>query len=92
MSTEQEALIRQSLINSVFQKYNEIRQLASNLPFDPQIVGLGKGLSYIDDGVLWIKEVIMSAPLQLGSRVPETQPEPVAENVTQDDCIGENVQ
>jgi len=84
MSQEQEVLIRQSLINSVFAKYLELRDVITKLPYDPQNIGLGKGLSYLDDGLLWIKEVVMSAPLILGTQAPKEE--------TQDDCVGENVQ
>lgn len=58
-------MVRTSLLNSVFVKYNELRNVVSTLPIDPQTHGILKGLSYLDDGLVWLKESILNAPIEL---------------------------
>lgn len=58
-------MIRTSLLNSVFAKYNELRTTISALPIDQQTIGILKGLSYLDDGIVWLKEVILNSDIQL---------------------------
>jgi len=71
MSQEQETLIRQSLLNTIFTKYNDLVKALKDMPFDPTTNGLLKSISFIDDGIVWAKEIIMTAPLVLGSQNKE---------------------
>jgi len=96
MTDEQTALIRQSLVNSVFAKYKELRGIITTLPYDQANPGLLRGAGYLDDAILWIKEVVMAAPLILQSQVITPPPAPASEpcndstaTATQDHCIEE---
>ena len=81
MSQEQNNLIRQSLLNSVFTLYTELTKTIKTLPFDPNTPGLLKVVSFIDDGIVWAKEVILNSPLVMKTEtvkpiesVPEVPP------------------
>jgi hypothetical protein len=78
MSQNQEKLIRESLSNSVFVKYTDLQNTLKSLPFDPMTPGLFKAISYIDDGIVWAKEVIFNSPLVLGEAKAEEVPTPLA--------------
>lgn len=67
MTQDQENLIRHSLWNSVHVEYNNLIQTIKNLPYDKNNHALLKSLNYIDDGIIWIKEVIFTASLILGN-------------------------
>jgi len=69
MTPEQSALVRQSLLNTVFEAYANLGKILKTLPFDPNTTGLHRALLYIDDGIVWAKEVILNAPLV--EKIPE---------------------
>jgi hypothetical protein len=75
MSNQQEQMIRNSLWNSVFADYSKLIQTIKTLPYDQNIPGFQKSLSFIDDGIVWAKEVIMSSPVLLKSQEQQPQPE-----------------
>jgi len=83
--TEEEAqqvtMMRQSLLTSVFQQYNQLTKMIRSLPIPAEIPGIFKGLSYLEDGMLWIKEVLIACPIQIPA-APEKKDEaaPSSEN------------
>ena len=64
-------LIRQTFINEAFQHYMTLVTYLKSLPIPQQIFGFQKSLSYIDDGMLWVKEVLNACPIILPSSAPE---------------------
>jgi hypothetical protein len=67
--------IRQSLINTLMGHYTNLTSFIKNLPIHQQLPGLLKGLSYIDDGLLWAKEVLLAAPLIFPEKKEENTPD-----------------
>lgn len=62
---QQVALIRNSLINSAFAKYHELIALLKSLPIHQQVPGMQRAYMDIDSGMLWIKEILSTAPIIL---------------------------
>ena|SRR6476646_8852085 len=58
-------MVRQSLLASLFQQYNTLTQMIRTLPIPAEIPGIFKGLSYLEDGMLWIKEVLLVCPIEI---------------------------
>lgn len=56
-------LVRNSLLNTVFEPFLLLRNTIAKLPVDQNTMGVQKSLSYLDDGIIWIKEVILNSPL-----------------------------
>lgn len=79
---QQVAMIRQSLLNSLFQQYDTLTKMIRSLPIPTEMPGIFKGLSYLEDGMLWIKEVLIACPLQLTASEKKDEELPLEENET----------
>jgi hypothetical protein len=77
-------LVRSSLLNAVFAKFNELRNTVATLPIDPSTHGILKGLSYLDDGILWLKEAILNAPIELKKTEEVVAETPVLDVIKED--------
>ena len=71
IADQQTQMIRQSLINSISQKYTELYHMIATLPVSIDTVQIQKGLSYLDDGMIWIEKAINILPLELNNDLPE---------------------
>ena len=95
-TSPQMQMIRQSLLNSVFQKFNELRGAIAALPINQQNIGIGKSLSFFDDGIVWAKEVILNAPIELKKTEEPVAEIPLSSEASEstavlDDCVEEVV-
>lgn len=80
-------VIRQSLLNSAFQHFNQLIGFLKSLPIPQQIIGIQKGYSYFDDGMVWIKEVLNNCPIVLPQpKNNETELKIVEENNSENTC------
>ena len=77
----QETLVRESLLNSVFKQYQLLREMITALPIDQAAVPVIKGLSYMEDGAVWIKEAILHGALHLVQPENEVPPPPSEEEL-----------
>lgn len=90
MTPEQMNTIRQSLLNTVFADYNKLIATLKSMPINKESPLLFKSLSYIDDGILWAKEMILTMEILLGETPPEADTEVVEEPapvITEDQAI-----
>jgi hypothetical protein len=71
---EQVNLNRQSLLNEVFQHYHPLVQLIKKLPL-AENKNIDHAVRSIDSGMLWIKEMLLVAPLTLKQLVKEEEKE-----------------
>ena len=91
MSDQQESLIRNSLWNTVFADYNKLIHTIKTLPYDLTNPNIHKACSYIDDGVVWAKEVVMNSPLILNNAPAPAETEPTEECVATQDVMCEAI-
>src|SRR6476661_2348802 len=73
-------MVRQSLLASLFQQYNTLTQMIRTLPIPAEIPGIFKGLSYLEDGMLWIKEVLIACPIEFAASEKKDVETPVVES------------
>lgn len=65
LQQEQVNMIRSSLLQHVFEKYHVLIGALQKLPIPQQIPGMQHAYLQIDGAMLWVKEVINTAPLML---------------------------
>lgn len=82
---QQMQMLRASLLNTVFNKYHELITMIRTLPLAPTN-GLTQGMISIDTGMLWIKEMINIAQINLPSApiATSTPDEPKSEETLAD--------
>lgn len=79
LKAQQLKAIRDSLINTSFQHYNQLIAFLKSLPIPQQQPGMHQAYIMIDSGILWIKEMLTVSPLILGSPTPPAPEEVSAE-------------
>lgn len=71
---QQVLMIRNALLEKAFKYYHQLIEFLKNLPLDQK--NLQHGFFHLDDGMLWMKQMMESMPINLGSDVaPPVQPE-----------------
>jgi len=58
-------VIRQSLINNIFQQYHEFLKFLKALPIHHQLPAVQHAFIELDTGMLWLKEVLSVSPIIL---------------------------
>lgn len=66
--------IRAKLIKNIFEAYQHFMVLIHHLPIPKQITGMQKAIIDIDTGMVWIKELLMTAPLSFPKPKEEETP------------------
>lgn len=84
MSANPVDVIKGSLLNDAFKKYNDLVGFLKSLPIDQNIEGLKFSHLHIDTAMLWIKEILMTAPLILQQQPAPAQDAPAASEATLD--------
>lgn len=79
LQQEQVNMIRASLLQHVFEKYHILIKELKKLPIPQQIPGFHHAYLQIDGAMLWIKEIINTAPLMLAP-AHEKKAEVIEEN------------
>jgi hypothetical protein len=85
MSTEQQVIVKQSLLNNAFAQYHELIKILKALPITQETNTMQHAYLSIDTGMLWIKELIMTSPIIM----TEQPPAPVAPVAVDKDLIVE---
>lgn len=55
--------VRNALVQNIFQQYYQFINALKILPVQQQLPGMLRAYGHIDDGMLWVKEIINTAPL-----------------------------
>lgn len=74
--------VRNALVQNIFGQYYQFINALKLLPVQQQLPGMLRAYGHIDDGMLWIKEIVNTAPLVFAppTSVPvEEKPETKAE-------------
>lgn len=89
ISDEQVQLLRSSLIQMAFAKYQELIGILKKLPIHQQIPGMIQAYLFIDSGMLWVKEILNTSPLMFTTAQPPLN-EDKKEEEKAADSIAEN--
>ncbi len=73
--------LRNGLIQNIFQQYYQFINALRILPVQQQLPGMLRAYGHIDDGMLWVKEIINTAPLIFAP------PSAAAEEKTQEQSV-----
>lgn len=80
LQDEQLKFLRNSLIKSTFESYHNLINVIKKLPIPQMLPGLQKALLDIDTGMLWIKEILNTAPLMFAPPTQKKEEAPKEEN------------
>lgn len=79
MTPEQEKLIREALVKSIFEPYQKLVEIFRKLPVPSYLPGMQKAALDLDTAMLWIKELLLTAPLNF-AKVEKEEEKPSEEN------------